>query len=241
VALRPVGAFPQADPMPEPPKPGARYYPQIFNASDMKAAKEIILTNEGPGADTESRWTEETPYVTELVRAAIGLQPGMTVLDYGCGIGRMAKAMIEVSGCSVVGVDISANMRRLAPAYVGSNRFVVLSPVEFDIMVRAGLRVHAAIAVWVLQHCLKPAEDIARIRRSLAVDGTLFVLNLRKRVVPVVVDSGTRFGWAEDGIDVMALIQAEFRIVAGGTPDKLGIPNMSNVGMYWMALRPRAG
>ena len=30
------------------------------------------------------------------------------VLDYGCGVGRLAKVMIEHYGCRVVGVDISS-------------------------------------------------------------------------------------------------------------------------------------
>jgi cyclopropane fatty-acyl-phospholipid synthase-like methyltransferase len=83
----------------------AEYFPAVFDVADMQRAKEIILTQEGPGADTETRWAEETPYVLELIREAFELQSEMVVLDYGCGIGRMARAMIEATGCSVIGVD----------------------------------------------------------------------------------------------------------------------------------------
>jgi cyclopropane fatty-acyl-phospholipid synthase-like methyltransferase len=54
------------------------------------------------------------------------------VLDYGCGIGRLAKAMIDASGCSVVGLDTSPEMRKLADDYVGSDRFIAVSPSQFD-------------------------------------------------------------------------------------------------------------
>ena len=140
-------------------------------------AKRIILTNEG-GLDSEARWQTETPYLIELILRSFALGPDMVVLDYGCGIGRVAKAMIEVSGCSVVGLDISGSMRQLARDYVGSDRFIAVSPGQYDTMVAAGLRVNAAIAVWVLQHCLQPAEDIARIRRSIVPKGRIFVLNM---------------------------------------------------------------
>jgi ubiquinone/menaquinone biosynthesis C-methylase UbiE len=206
----------------------------------MQRAKQIILTSEGPGADTDTRWAIETPYVMELMGGTIGLQPDSIILDYGCGIGRMAKAMMEASGCSVIGIDISADMRRLAPDYVRSDRFVALSPAEFDVLVRGGLRVHAAIAVWVLQHCFKPAEDIARIRRALAPTGTLSVLNMPKRAVPVLFDADTKFAWAHDGVDVATILRAEFACHAEGVPDKSRTPNMADVGAYWMALRQRA-
>jgi SAM-dependent methyltransferase len=228
--------------MAERPPITARYYPEIFDVVDIQHAKQTILTDEGPGASTEARWAIETPYVMELLNPALGLQADTVVLDYGCGIGRMSKAMIEASGCSVVGVDTSPAMRRLAGEYVTSDRFVAVSPHLFDRMVGSGLRVHAAIAVWVLQHCFAPADDLARIRRALVADGKAFVLNMPKRAVPAVLDdveAGRRFTWAQDKIDVAALLRTEFRVVAEGVPDRSRTPNMADVGAYWMALRQR--
>jgi hypothetical protein len=83
-----------------------RYFPEVFNAGTVRAAKAIIMTDEGPGADSETRWAVETPYVLELISHAFSLRPNLLMLDYGCGIGRLAKSMIEASGCSVIGVDI---------------------------------------------------------------------------------------------------------------------------------------
>lgn len=220
----------------------ARYYPEIFDAADMKAAKEIILTPEGPQADTETRWRLETPYVLELIGKALVLAPGSVVLDYGCGVGRMAKAMIEASGCFVIGVDISAKMRRLAPDYVESDRFVAVSPAQFDVMVAKGLRVDAAIAIWVLQHCLAPAEDIARIRRGLAQEGSAMVLNMPKRAIPAAVrgaDNAEHFAWGADRIDVAALLRDAFAVAAEGAADPTRTPNMADVGAFWMSLRQR--
>jgi SAM-dependent methyltransferase len=130
----------------------ARYFPEIFHAADALSARDIILTNEGPGADTETRWACETPYVLDLLRGQMPLAPDSLILDYGCGIGRMAKAMIDATGCSVIGLDVSPSMRALAVDYVASDRFVAVSPGQFDRLVQAGLLVDATIAIWVLQH-----------------------------------------------------------------------------------------
>lgn len=217
-----------------------RYYPDVFDVPDLRRAKEIILTNEGPGADTDTRWAQETPYLVGLIGQTLALRPGMLVLDYGCGIGRMAKALIEGIGCSVIGVDISPSMRRLAVDYVGTDRFTVVSPAQFDTLSAAGLRVHAALAIWVLQHCVAPAEDVERIRRSLAADGGLFVLNMVTRAIPAVHDEESlqrRFAWTSDGIDVAALLRGTFHVTATGEPDMAQAPKMTDAKVFWMSLR----
>jgi SAM-dependent methyltransferase len=216
------------------------YFPNIFDVADERSAKAIILTDEGQGADTEARWTLETPYVLELLRAGLALGPDSLVLDYGCGIGRMAKAMIDATGCSVIGVDISPSMRRLAVDYVGSDRFLSVSPGQFDTLVRRGLRMQAAISIWVLQHCLAPAEDVSRLRGCLAENGRCFVLNMPKRAVPAVHSQPagkSQFLWAQDSIDVQALLRTAFKVEGVGVPDTRRAPNMGDVGAYWMLLR----
>jgi SAM-dependent methyltransferase len=213
----------------------AQYYPEIFDAADLTRAKETILTDEGPGADTESRWAVETPYVMELIAKAFSLRPEMVVLDYGCGIGRKAKAMIDASGCSVLGIDISPRMRAMARDYVQSDRFLAVSPQQFDMMVGAGLRVDAAISIWVLQHCFAPADDIERIGRGLAANGTAFVLNMPKRAVPAVLDQANAaagFIWASDGIDVAGLLRKAFLVQSEGIPDPTQTPNMADAGAF---------
>ncbi|MBV9786016.1 MAG: class I SAM-dependent methyltransferase [Acidisphaera sp.] len=218
----------------------ARYYPEIYDAADLRRAKEIILTDEGPGADTDTRWAVETPYILELLGQAFELRPEMLLLDYGCGIGRMARAIIETAGCSVIGVDTSPRMRRLAEDYVGSERFVACSPAQFDTMVAAGLRVHAAIAIWVLQHCLTPAADIERIRRGLAAGGQCFVVNMLHRAVPALRDADAspgRFVWVNDGQDIAALLRQAFEVAAEGEPDASRVPKMAQSGVFWMHLR----
>lgn len=217
----------------------AVYYPQVFDTADEAAARAIILTDEGEGADTATRWERETPYLVELVRGHVRLGPESLLLDYGCGIGRMAKALIAATSCRVVGVDISARMRAMAAEHVADDRFLAVSPAQLDGMVQHGLRADAALAVWVLQHCLAPAEDIDRLGRVLAPQGRMFVLNMPGRAVPAVQGEAgaARFMWAADGIDVAALLRGRFAVDAAGEPDMSRVPRMSSIGAYWMVLR----
>jgi SAM-dependent methyltransferase len=180
------------------------YNPQIFDLPTIGDAMRIILTPED--STTEHRWATETPYLADLVSRSFSLTANSLVLDYGCGIGRMAKELIARHGCSVVGVDISPNMRAMSVAYVGSDRFFPCAPAMLDLLLDRGLRFDLALSVWVLQHCSNVTEDVARIARALASDGGLFVVNQRSRAVPTI-----ELGWVDDGIDVYALLRETFR------------------------------
>ena len=58
-------------------------------------------------------FTKGTSQEASFLVAALGLSPGMRVLDVGCGPGRHAHALAE-QGMTVVGVDISARFVALA-------------------------------------------------------------------------------------------------------------------------------
>lgn len=214
----------------ERPRARATYFPGVFDVATMNDAKSIILTPEG--STTDERWKVETPYVADLIAQSIPLSSDSIVLDYGCGIGRMAKELITRHGCSVVGVDISDKMRALAPEYVQSQRFRAVSPAELDALVASGQRFDAAISIWVLQHCLKPTDDIQRIKAALKPDGHVFILNNIWRAVPTIETA-----WANDGLDIKALLEQTFQMTAEGRlpPDKT-TESLANI-HFWGAFR----
>jgi SAM-dependent methyltransferase len=179
------------------------YNPRIFDAGDIASAMAIILTPED--STTAKRWATETPYLTDLISRTCGLTEQSVVLDFGCGIGRLAKELIARHQCRVVGVDTSANMRALAPIYVASDRFLSCSPEMLDLLIERGMHFDTALSVWVLQHCLHPAAEIARIHRALNPGGGLFVVNQRNRAVPTVES-----GWVNDGMDIQLLLSDKF-------------------------------
>jgi len=211
----------------------AAYRPQVFDVPDVGAAKGIILTPER-GTTTAERWARETPFLAEAIGRELGLGPDHRVLDFGCGIGRVAKELIDRHGCAVVGVDLSERMRSLAPEYVGSPRFVAWSPDELDRQVAGGFRASHAVACWVIQHVLHPDAELARIEAALAPGGELFVLNQGLRAVP------SSHGWLDDGVSVEALLAARFDVVSRGVlPERVTTPEIAATA-YTMRLRKRA-
>lgn len=187
--------------------PGASYSPTIFHVDDLETAKVIIL-NPMPDMTTDERWEVETQNLVEELGRVMNLSRESRILDYGCGIGRVAKALIDRYGCSVVGADISAEMRRFAVEYVKSDRFVACEPAALDRMIAEGFRATGAYACWVLQHCHAPEQDIGRIESALAPGALFFVLNSDHRWVP------TDRGWAADGISVEELLVVRFKTIS---------------------------
>lgn len=215
----------------KPPK-GPVYRPKVFEVDDLESAMGIILTPER-GTTTSERWEYETPYLVDEIGRALELDASSCVVDYGCGVGRIAKGLIERYNCFVVGVDISTSMRQLAPGYVQSDRFAVCAPAMLDRMVAQGFRATHAFACWVIQHCLTPDADLARIDAALAGDGKLFVLNSKVRCVP------TDRGWMSDGVSVEELLTARFdKIATGDLPEVVTTPEIAN-SCFMMTLRKR--
>jgi SAM-dependent methyltransferase len=210
-------------------KPGASYTPEIFDVRDTDEARRIILTAES-GTTTDERWTKETPWLADRILEHFPLTERHVVIDFGCGLGRMVKALIERTRCWVVGVDMSQGMRQLAPGYVQSPKFAVVSPPMLDLMIARGFRAELAIAIWVLQHVAQPDVDVGQLQRVLAPGGGVFAANNLRRAVP------TDRGWAHDGIDVDGLLARSFVPAwRGELPPEIGgdvLPGASFLGAY---------
>lgn len=207
------------------------YNPDVFDVPDERAARDIILTPEF-GLSTDERWEKETPYLGELFAPQLNLKPDQVLVDYGCGLGRMAKEMIRRTGCRVLGVDISEPMRGLAPGYVGSRDFSVVSPRMFASLVANGFRADAAMAIWVLQHCLSPAQDIEALKVGLKPGGMLAVVNNKHRSVPTKEKA-----WASDGVDVRALLNERFGEVNEGALEPSVVTPQLSANTYWAVYR----
>ena len=212
---------------------GPIYRPDRFDVTDMNSAMGIILTPE-PGTTTHERWEYETPYLVDEIGRALGLDSNSCVLDYGCGVGRIAKGLIDRYDCYVIGVDISMSMRQLAPGYVQSDHFSTCAPAIFDRMVSQGFRATHACACWVIQHCFAPDGDLSRIDAALVDNGRLFVLNNNSRCVP------TDRGWTSDGLSVEDMLTKRFeKLSKGDLPEVITTPEIAN-SSYMMTLRKRA-
>jgi len=185
------------------------YHPAVFHANDIAQAMAIIMTPEG--STTAERWETETPYLADLIAQELTITADTLLLDYGCGIGRLAYELIQRHNCRVVGVDISPSMRALSVIYTRSDRFMSCSHEMLEGFVARGMRFDAALSLWVLQHCATPAQDMARIRSALKPEGALFVVNGVFRSVPTLES-----GWVNDGVDIKTMLAAEFGVIHEG-------------------------
>jgi len=188
------------------PKRTAVYFPSVFEKASEDDARAVNLTPD-EGTSTQERWAKETPFLMSDLGAFLLPSRDSLLLDYGCGLGRIARELIAAHGCRVLGVDIAKSMRQMAPAYVDDDRFSEVSKPMLAAMAGSGLRVDGGYAIWVLQHCLDPAEDIALVKSVLKAGGSFYVLNNRHAVVP------SDQGWVDNGVDIVPILDREFDVV----------------------------
>lgn len=203
------------------------YNPDVFRVRNIDEAKAIILTAEDIGVD--KRWETETPYLIGLIREHFpAIDANSTVLDYGCGIGRLSRELIAQIGCRVVGVDITPSMRALAASYVGSDRFFTCAPEMFDWVAERTI-FDLALAVWVLQHAFRPSDDIERISKAVrSPGGGLFLANNHERRVPT-----REVFWADDGLNIRNMVVgAGFAEQASGDIAEIATPNVAGA-TFW--------
>ncbi len=176
------------------------YIKETFDAQSLEHAKDIVLS---PDPAHPNKFEEETQYLVDFIAHQGLISASSKVLDFGCGMGRVAKKVIERFNCAVVGVDISARMLVFARQYVRSERFsAAFAYNESDIDV--------AVAAFVLQHTEDPAQEIRAIAQALKPGGTLVLLDDGKRFVPGGVDAQGYVVWRDDGVDMLAILSTYF-------------------------------
>lgn len=212
----------------------AVYDPRRFYAVQTDAeARGIILTREGRQTTAE-RWKLETPYLVRLLREKLQLADGQTVLDYGCGIGRLAKPLLDQLGdLYVIGADISPNMRALATPYLGGNVIDRFMPVAPRALARLAIKADAGYSVWTLQHAHPLIPNIELIRDTLRPGAPFVLVNDIGRAVPI--QGGL---WGKDGLDVRALVAANgFAEVEAGALDPAAVEAQVSASSYWALFR----
>lgn len=206
------------------------YDPTVFNVASQRQAMDIILTPEA-GMSTDERWERETPDFLRRMEPYILGRSSFRVIDWGCGLGRIARPLCHTYACDVVGVDLSPDMRRLAPVYVDHQDFAVSPPYIYEDAASSGIRkgiFDAAVAAWALQHIPKIERACAALHHVLKTGAPLFVLNRVERVIPIVG------GWTADGKDVWAALRgAGFKL---DTEEHLGPPIYAD-GSVWAVWR----
>jgi 2-polyprenyl-3-methyl-5-hydroxy-6-metoxy-1,4-benzoquinol methylase len=185
------------------------YFKEVFNPHSIEHAKEICLTSD---LIDDNKFENETKYLIDFLKGQDLIKSTTKVVDFGCGVGRISKALIRDIGCEVVGFDISENMLKYATEYVNDDKFI---PVIYDKnMTTIGKpKFDLTIASLVLQHSEHPIHDIKVIKDVLNTSGTLVLINEPNRYVPIGVNSDGYVVWEDDKIDILQEVSKHFKLV----------------------------
>lgn len=157
------------------------------------------------GYTMEERWKEETPIFRDVIVEQ--LEGAEVILDYGCGVGRLAKEVLEaMPDVKIVGVDTSSEMRKLAEEYVSSDRFSTKSPEELG-----DDKFDFTYCVYVLQHI--PPEFVDNAIKQVSQSSDRFLL-----VNSVARMYATSQGFVNDGYDVLGEVAKHFSSAAWAVP-----------------------
>jgi len=154
---------------------GRTDYRVDFDQRSLRKAKAVILWRDD--------WQQATRATLDILDRVGLVHDGATVVDYGCGIGRITRALRERYNVRVIAVDRSAPMRDHARGYLPgddlrSGDVRIISDSELMGQRELQGRVQCILMIEVLQHIPEPILDqlLPELVGMLKPHGKLFVL-----------------------------------------------------------------
>jgi SAM-dependent methyltransferase len=167
-----------------------------FDERDFRLARGTVVGTINQ-LSVDERWEQETPAFVDAILRHLP-SDARSILDYGCGIGRLSKGVLaRVPQCSVTGVDSSPTQIEHARGYLSDNRFTGSLPHQLEGCFDFGF------CIYVLQHVraidLRPT--LWNIHSHLA-PGAVFVHCSSVRRMSVRRDTGFFFDDRFLGVDL---------------------------------------
>ena len=182
------------------------YIKEAFDVTTFEQAKNVVLSSD---PKDPSKFDSETQYLIKVIEQNVNINNNSTVLDFGCGMGRISKELIVRFNCKVVGVDISPSMLTFALLYTANmNKFTPLTDYSVEDSI------DCALSIFVLQHCQDPQKEIDNIVKVLKPQGILVLLNEPKRWVPSSLDNENYVIWADDNFDIFQYLDTKLEKIS---------------------------
>ena len=89
------------------------FKPHSFEEGQHEVVGDCVNTS------MQERWDKETPVFAKAIIDNIPTKDNAFVLDYGCGVGRLAKeVLLQRPNTTIIGTDASVQMLEQAYKYV---------------------------------------------------------------------------------------------------------------------------
>jgi ubiquinone/menaquinone biosynthesis C-methylase UbiE len=145
--------------------------------------REIAQTMHYLGAEWLTRDSREREEGCSLMLANLGIRPGMTVCDMGCGNGFYSLKLAQLAGPAgrVLAVDIQPEMLTLLRARADQERVTNVQPIlgtVIDPQLPAGA-VDLILCVDVYHEFSHPEQMLVAMRRALSPQGVVVLVEFR--------------------------------------------------------------
>ena len=170
------------------------YIKQAFDVQSFNQAKHVVLSSD---PNDPTKFERETLFLIEAIKSQVDLNENTTVLDFGCGMGRVAKEIVRRYNSKVIGIDISPSMLMFAKLYT-ANADKFLGTHEYNVPES----VDVALSIFALQHSEDPKKELDNIISNLKINGVFVLLNEHKRMIPSGIDNGGFIIWGDDDFDI---------------------------------------
>lgn len=181
------------------------YIKETFDVATIEQAKDKVLSFSGKNPE---KFERETKFLVDVIEKQNIINRDSLVYDFGCGMGRVSKELINRFDCKVIGQDISSGMLMFAKLYTANmNKFEG----TYDYSIPDTIDV--AISILVLQHTENPKKDIDNIVKVLKPNGIFVLVNENKRFVPTGVDHEQYVIWSDDNFNIFEYVESKLTLI----------------------------